>query len=275
MSRYGVLLVFVVQVFFVVFGTNRADAQDIETDDVFYLDETVTDAYAREKCRLDIWMPAGVDNFATVIWFHAGGLRSGEREIPEDLEGEGIAVVGVGYRLYPEVKAPVYIEDAAAAVAWVMKHIEDLGGSRERVFLSGHSAGGYLASMIGLDRRWLMAHEIDADELAGLAPVSGHTVTHFTVREERGISGHTAVVDELAPQFHVRADAPPMLLVTGDREMELLGRYEENAFFWRMMRVAGHTDTTIEELGGFDHGAVVEAALPLVVDFVRRVCAGG
>ncbi len=99
-------------------------------------------------------------------------------------------------------------------------------------------------------------------------------MTHFTVREERGIAGHTAVVDDLAPQFHVRLDAPPMLLVTGDREKELLGRYEENAFFWRMMQVVEHPDTTLEELGGFDHSGVVEPALPLVVRFVRRVSAG-
>jgi acetyl esterase/lipase len=251
-----------------------ATGQDAERTGVLYLDESETDAYAREQCRLDVYLPEGVDRFSTVVWFHAGGLRSGQREIPEGLKGKGIAVVGVGYRLHPRVSAPVYIEDAAAAVAWVMEHIEELGGSRDRVFLSGHSAGGYLASMVGLDKRWLAPHGVDADELAGLAPVSGHTVTHFTVRQERGIAGHTAIVDDLAPQFHVRKDAPPMLLVTGDRELELLGRYEENAYFWRMMHVAGHSDTTIEELGGFDHGGVVEPALPLVIRFVRRIASG-
>ncbi len=55
-----------------------------------------------------------------------------------------MAVVAVNYRLYPKVKAPVYIEDAAAAVAWVFRHIEEYGGDPELIFISGHSAGGYL-----------------------------------------------------------------------------------------------------------------------------------
>jgi acetyl esterase/lipase len=250
------------------------DGSSIERG-VLYLDGTETDDYAREQCRLDIYRPAGVDGFATVVWFHAGGLRAGDREIPAGLRGKGFAVVGAGYRLHPKVNSPVYIEDAAAAVAWVLENIERLGGDPEKVFVSGHSAGGYLASMIGMDKRWLGAHGVDADTLAGLAPISGHTITHFTVREERGIPGHIAQIDDLAPQFHVRADAPPVLLITGDRELEMLGRYEENAYFWRMMRVAGHTDVTIEELGGYDHGGVVRPGLDLVTGFVRRIINDG
>jgi hypothetical protein len=83
-----------------------------------------------------------------------------------------------------------------------------------------------------------------ADAIAGLAPLSGHTITHFTIRSERGISPLTPVVDELAPLYHVRSDAPPVLLVTGDRELEMFGRYEENAYLARMFKLAGHTDTT-------------------------------
>lgn len=83
--------------------------------------------------------------------------------------------------------------------------------------------------MIGLDKSWLGKYDIDANKIAGLISLSGHAITHFTVREERGIPGTQPVVDSLAPLFHVRADAPPLLLITGDREMEMLGRYEENA----------------------------------------------
>ncbi len=64
--------------------------------------------------------------------------------------------------------------------------IEGHGGSTSRIFISGHSAGGYLTSMIGLDKRWLAAHNIDANQIAGLIPLSGHTITPFTVRKERG-----------------------------------------------------------------------------------------
>ncbi|MCV9385735.1 alpha/beta hydrolase [Reichenbachiella sp. ABR2-5] len=208
--------------------------------------------------------------FATVVWFHGGGITGGNKEIPKRLTEQGIAVVGVNYRLYPKVKAPVYIEDAAAAIAWVFKNIDKYGGDPNKIFLSGHSAGGYLASMVGMDKNYLAAHDIDANSIAGLIPFSGHTITHFTVRQERGIEGTQPVIDSLAPLYHVRADAPPLLLITGDRELELLGRYEENAYMMRMMKVAGHKDTRIYEMDGYGHG-MTEPAFPLLIEEMRRV----
>ena len=205
------------------------------TEDIPYRSGKLTD-YMRERCRLDVYHPKNKKDFSTVVWFHGGGLKAGKRSVPKALQGKGIAVVAVNYRLHPKVKAPAYIEDAAAAVAWTFKNIETYGGSPKRIYVSGHSAGGYLTSMVGLDKRWLAAHKVDADALAGLIPYSGHTITHFTVRAERGIDGKQPIVDALAPLFHVRKEAPPLLLITGDRELEMLGRYEENAYLWRMMK---------------------------------------
>lgn len=104
----------------------------------------------------------------------------------------------------------------------------------------------------------------------GLIPFSGHAITHFTVREERGIEGTRPVVDDLAPLYHVRADAPPLLLITGDREKEMLGRYEENAYLMRMMKVAGHEETRLYELDGYGHG-MTAPAFPLLLDEVQRI----
>jgi acetyl esterase/lipase len=232
-------------------------------------------AYMKERCRLDVYYPSGIKGFPTVVWFHGGGLLNGSRFVPDGLKAKGIAVVAVNYRLSPQVRSPGYVEDAAAAVAWTFRNIEKYGGSSQRIFVSGHSAGGYLTSMIGLDKRWLAAHEIDADRIAGLIPYSGHTITHFTVRAERGIDGKRPIVDDMAPLYHIRNDAPPLLLITGDRDMELLGRYEENAYLWRMMQVVGHPDTEIFELEGYDHGRMAVPAHPLLINFVRRVVAAG
>jgi acetyl esterase/lipase len=237
-----------------------------------YYDEatTASDAYIQERCVLDIYTPKDKTSFATVVWFHGGGLKAGNKSIPERLKNQGIAVVAANYRFSPQVKAPVYIEDAAAAVAWVFKHIADFGGDPTKIFVSGSSAGGYLASMIGLDKSWLATHDIDADRIAGLIPLAGHTITHFTIRAERGIAGTRAVVDELAPLYHVRADAPPILLVTGDREKEMLGRYEENAYMMRMLKVAGHPDVRIMELDGYGHSPQ-EPFYPLLLAEIERV----
>ncbi|MGI9531937.1 alpha/beta hydrolase [Lutimonas sp.] len=232
--------------------------------------ELVSDAYIKERCVLDLYYPKNIDSFATIVWFHGGGLTGGKKEIPAALKNQGLAVVAVNYRLYPKIKAPVYIEDAAAAVAWVFKNIEGFNGDADAIFVSGHSAGGYLASMVGLDKKYLKVNGIDADQIAGLIPFSGHTITHFTVREERGIEGTQPIVDDLAPLYHVRADAPPLLLITGDRELELLGRYEENAYMMRMMKVAGHQDTRIMELDGYGHG-MTYPAFPILIKEVQRI----
>jgi acetyl esterase/lipase len=158
--------------------------------------------------------------------------------------------------LYPKVSCPAYIEDAATAVAWIFNNIQKYGGNPDLIFVSGHSAGGYLTSMVGLDKSWLARHEIDANRIAGLIPFSGHTITHFAVCEERGIPGEQPIVDEFAPLFYVRPDAPPLVLITGDRELELLGRYEENAYLMRLMKVAGNQSTVLYELQGFDHAGI-------------------
>ena len=227
--------------------------------------------YMKNRCRLDIYYPSNKKEFATVVWFHGGGLKNGNRFIPAALKEKGIAIVAVSYRLHPKVKSPKYVDDAAAAVAWTLKNISSYSGSSKKVFVSGHSAGGYLTSMIGLDKIWLTKYGADPNQLAGLIPYSGHTITHFTVRAERGIEGTQPIVDKMAPLYHIRKDCPPFLLITGDRKLELLGRYEENAYFWRMMKVIGHPDSTLMELDGYNHGQMANAAHPILLRFINRI----
>ena len=238
--------------------------------EILYRSESDLSDYMKTQCRLDLYYPTDKSDYPTIVWFHGGGLKAGKRSIPKALTEKGVAIAAVSYRLHPKVKAPAYIEDAAAAIAWVFQNIEKYGGSPKRIFVSGHSAGGYLTSMVGLDKRWLAAHNIDANQIAGLIPFSGHTITHFTVRAERGIDGKQPILDDLAPLFHVREDAPPLLLITGDRELEMLGRYEENAYLWRMMQVAGHQHTTLHELDGYNHGQMAQPAFPLLLRFIER-----
>ncbi len=223
------------------------------------------DNYTDSTCVLDLYYPKGAKNFPTIIWFHGGGLTEGHRELPEQLKNKGYAIVGVEYRLSPKVKAPAYIEDAAAATAWVFHHIQEYGGSDKLIFLSGHSAGGYLDLMITLNKNYLSKYNIDANNVAELVPFSPQTITHYTIRHERGIGPLQPVIDSFAPLYYVRKDASPMLLITGDRNLELYGRYEENAYLYRMMLLNGSTTTTLYELQGYDHGGMPAGAFPLLI----------
>lgn len=268
MIKYSTLLLFIALF-------TSAVSQDIEYKTLsnipYYTEEAgLQDSYIRERCLLDIYYPVNKKEFTTIVWFHGGGLTGGNKELPEALKNKGLCIIGVNYRLAPKVKAPAYIEDAAAAVAWVFKNIEKYGGDSSSIFVAGHSAGGYLGMMIGLDKQYLAAHGIDADSIAGLIPFSGQTITHFTIREEKNIGDKQPVIDKYAPLFHVRADAPPMLLITGGRELELRGRYEENAYLARMMEVAGHQETRLFELDGYGHN-MAYPAFPLLINEINRI----
>jgi len=232
------------------------------------------DEFASERCRLDVYYPENEAGFATVVWFHAGGLRVGNRYIPGELRGRGFAIVPVDYRLSPKAKSPAYFEDAAAAVAWTFNNIERFGGDPDKVIVAGASAGAYLALMLGLDKSWLQAHDIDANDLLGIGALAGHTVVHERIRWEQGIKRTVPTVNELAPLYHLRADSPPILLVTGDRELELLGRWEENALLYRMLKIEGHDDVEFYELEGFDHAGVEKPAHGLFHRWIERVSGG-
>jgi len=248
--------------------------QQYKTDkNIHYYDENSNnqDAYINSQCTLDIYFPENQKDFATIIWFHGGGLTKGEKQIPKALMNKGFAVVGVEYRLSPKVSAPSYIEDAAAAVSWVFKNIEKYGGNKKLIFISGHSAGAYLGTIITMDKSYLAKYNIDPMEIAGLISFSGQVITHFTIRKEQGIKSTQPSIDKYAPINFVRADTPPILLITGDREMELLGRYEENAYFLRMMKLNNNKNSRLYELQGFDHSGMAEPAFPLLINEVETV----
>ena len=250
-------------------SSNNKITYKIETNIPYRSGENL-DEYMKERCKLDIYFPENLDSFTTVVWFHGGGLTAGEKSIPERLKNHKLAVVAVNYRLSPKVKSPAFIDDAAAAVAWTFKNISKYGGDPKKIVVSGHSAGGYLTCMIGLDKHYLTAYGIDANSIFKLIPFSGQMITHFVIRKERGIPDTQPVVDEFAPLFHVRADAPPLYLITGDRELEMLGRYEENAYMWRMMKLSGHKNTTLYELDGFNHGGMAEPAFDLLLKILEH-----
>jgi acetyl esterase/lipase len=224
--------------------------------------------YQKEMALLDISYPDTDKKVPVIIWFHGGGLTGGEKEIPEQLTQKGYCIVGVGYRLSPKVKAKTSVRDAAGAIAWVLRNISKYNGDPSQIFVSGHSAGGYLALMSVLNKSFLKEYDLDANQIAGLIPFSGHTITHFTIRKEQGIPGEQPIIDPWAPLYHVRGDAPPILLITGDRELEMLGRYEENAYFYRMMKINGQKDIKIYEMDGYGHG-MTHPAFPLLLDFVK------
>jgi acetyl esterase/lipase len=231
--------------------------------DIPYKDDVVSQTpYEQERCKLDLTVPAGAKGFATYVWFYGGGLKNGAKdlrteycaEIRASLAQGGVAVVTPDYRLSPKAKYPAYVDDAAAAFAWTVKHIAEHGGEPRKVFIGGHSAGGYLALLVGMDPERLKPHGLTLGSVAGIAQVSGQVLTHYTVREERGQARYGITSDEAAPAFYIRKSLPPILTIYAQNDM--LSRAEENMFFVTTLKAAGHTENYSLRVDDRDHGTV-------------------
>lgn len=156
-------------------------------------------------------------------------------------------------------------------MAWVFQNISQYGGDAKKIFVSGHSAGGYITTMLGLDKTWLSRYGVDANNIAGLIPFSGQMISHFAYRKMNGIDNLQPTIDKYAPLYHVRKDVAPLVLITGDRNIELFGRYEENAYMWRMMNLIGRPDTQLYELGGYGHGAMAQPAFHILIQTIHKM----
>ena len=179
-------LVFVLCVFF------QSQAQELTYATVKHLPYFNTEAeeptdYKKEMCVLDIHYPKVEKPTSVIVWYHGGGLTSGNHQIPEALLETGYVIVSASYRLSPKVKPEICIDDAVEALAWVFKNISKYNGDPNNIFVSGHSAGGYLALMSVMDESRLKNVGLDANTIAGVIPFSGHTITHFEIRKQQGI----------------------------------------------------------------------------------------
>lgn len=258
-----------------------AQAVEVHSDIAYKSGSSLTD-YERERCRLDLYLPEAEGGFPVVVWFHGGGLTRGNKaredhvQIATSLAERGVAVVAVNYRLSPDATFPAYVDDAAASVAWTLEHIGEYGGDDAGVFVSGHSAGGYLAAMVGVDPAYLRAYGHETSELAGMMPISGQMVTHATIRGERSLPEWRPIVDSAAPVFNVTEDAPPFLAIAGSHDNP--ARSEENRYFIAALKAVGHRDAAFIEFRGRDHGTIVshipEADDPVaaaLMDFIERL----
>ena len=125
--------------------------------------------------------------------------------------------------------------------------------------------------MLCLNKEWLQTYTVDADDVMMYVPFSGQAVTHYNVRKMQGIPPLKITIDEYAPLYWVRKDCPPFVLICGDRELELYGRYDENQYLARMMKLVGHDQTYLYELDGHGHGTMVGPSFHILETHLNRM----
>ena len=135
---------------------------------------------AHPRQKLDIYAPTATPpatGWPVVVFIYGGswndGARAQYRFVGEAMAARGVVTLVADYRLYPEVRYPDFLSDSAQALAYGFDHAAKLGGDPRRVFVMGHSAGGYNAAMLALDARWLKAAGHGPNELAGWIGLAG------------------------------------------------------------------------------------------------------
>jgi dienelactone hydrolase len=224
--------------------------------------------YERDRCKLDIYIPrtAGTAPFPVVVYFHGGGLNSGDKS-----EGwadwsnnfgfkfleNGVAMVMVNYRLSGQqgTKWPAYIQDAAAAVAWVSNNIQNYGGDQNKVFVMGFSAGAYLTHMLSIDSRWYTEINFDRNRIKGYLPISGQTRAHGTVASDLGIPSDQLMTQrpDAMPMGHVKKTEKPLHIFVGEYEGQTI---TDNYNYYNQLLSRGSTDLLIYTNPGKDHGGM-------------------
>ena len=178
-------------------------------------------AFGGHGQTLDVWRPVGpAEKRPVLIFWYGGGWADGNRRAygfaARAFAKAGFVVVVPDYRKVPQIRFPAMLQDGADAVKWTRDHIADFGGDPTRIALSGHSAGAYTVAMLTLDQRWLQAVGVDPRIVKAAAPLCGpYDFYPWTSDRARAAFQDAADPAMTQPITFARADAPPMLLVTG------------------------------------------------------------
>ncbi len=223
-----------------------------------------------------------------VLYVHGGGWFKGDKanvgRKAEWLTDLGMVFVSVNYRLLPAGRHPANAEDVAAAVAWANRRITEHGGDPGQVFLMGHSSGAHLVSLVATDERFLAAHGLELDAIAGVIALDTDCFdVEARVRAlapgERGLylaafGGRASTWRDASPIAHVAVGSspPPFLLLTAG---ESTSSHPQTEAFARALTNAGaHARTAAfpsETHGSLNHrlGKPRHPATVTVASFLR------
>jgi acetyl esterase/lipase len=243
--------------------------------------------------RLDLYLPAkGQKALPLLIWIHGGAWMSGSKD---DLSpalrftADGYAVAHVGYRLSQEAKFPAQIHDCKAAVRWLRANAQTYNLDPNKFVAWGGSAGGHLVALLGTTggEAELEGHVNDLKESSRVqAVVDWFGPTDFLQignaesdlqhnapdsPESKLIGGPVLENKDKAakasPISYVSKDAPPFLIMHGDRDRTV--PFNQSELLYAALKKAG-VDVTLVPMKGAGHGFGGPEAIGPVRDFLTR-----
>ena len=174
--------------------------------------------------KVDVYQPQpAVTNPPMVVFFYGGSWSMGERAdyrfVGEALASQGIVAVIADYRLSPEVRYPVFVQDSASATRWAFDHAADYGVKPSRISVMGHSAGGYNAAMLALDKRWLEAVGLAPSRLAGWIGLAGpYDFLPIGDSKTQVAFNWPSTPPDSQPLSHASRASPPALLLAPTKD---------------------------------------------------------
>lgn len=181
--------------------------------------------------KLDVYLPPqpvadkalGAGGAPLVLFFYGGSWSSGNRTdyrfVGEALASRGIVTIVADYRLSPDVRYPVFLQDSALAMRWAVDNAQKYGADPSRIFVMGHSAGAYNSAMLALDKRWLGAVGLSPARLAGWIGLAGpYDFMPITDRLMQVAFEWPNTSPDSQPLFHASSASPPALLLAPEHD---------------------------------------------------------
>ncbi|MEB2786353.1 pectinesterase family protein [Algoriphagus persicinus] len=127
----------------------------VPNDEVSEFRGNIYKELGRRKLKVDVFSPKRTESLRpAIVMIHGGGWKSGDKELQIPmaiaLAEKGFVTAVVEYRLSPEAQYPAAIHDVKEAIRWLKIHAKEFGIDTARIAISGSSAGGQIAALVGL-----------------------------------------------------------------------------------------------------------------------------
>ena len=183
-------------------------------------------SYGKEPLQqLDVYTPKDSKGpNPVVVFFYGGSWQSGSKNeykfMGEALTSLGYTVVIPNYRVYPEVKFPTFVEDAAKAVRWTNDNIQTYGGDVAQIYVMGHSAGAHIAALLSYDKKYLRAENLNVNSvIRGFIGLAGpYDFLPFTSDVFKTIFGPEEKFALSQPINFISGTEPRSLLLYGKKD---------------------------------------------------------
>jgi len=215
---------------------------------------------------LDLYIPTRLKELAPVLlYFYGGSWQSGSkahyRFLGQAFASKGIVTAVADYRLYPPARFPDFVADGALALRFIHENIASHGGDPSRIFLSGHSAGAYIATMLAANASYLNAAKTSPEWIKGIIGIAG-PYDFLPLRDPKLIEiFHGKDDPNTQPIYFVDRKLPPMLLAHGGKDKTVSPR-NATRMATKLRSVDSHVDVIVYP--GLGHIGII---LSLVAGF--------